>query len=226
MIRHSYTKVHAYTIEFQQNLWKFFIQHQLLHTQFNFIRKLSVTWISDEIVKETGNANVVVHHVDLSSFKSVREFASVIEQNEAKIDVLIHNAGYVDYLRRATSVDGIELTMATNHYGPFLLTHLLIDVLKRSAPCRVVIVASKTHTLSFLNPFKDYHLNPVGFLLPMFLYGNSKYANILTTFEMAKRLKSFKITVNCLHPGKNRPRRRRKISKFRAQILSFDNSKI
>lgn len=152
-------------------------------------------------MSETGNKNVVVHHVDISSFKSVRDLAEKINATESKIDVLIHNAGFVDYIKKAKTSDGIELTMATNHYGPFLLTHLLIDLLKKSAPCRIVIVASKTHTLSHMNPLKDSHLNPVNFLIPGLLYGNSKYANILTTFELAKRLKDFNITVNCLHPG-------------------------
>lgn len=156
----------------------------------------------DEIIRDSGNENVVLHHIDLSSFQSVREFAKVINETESKIDVLIHNAGYVNIFRKAVSVDGIELTYATNHYGPFLLTHLLIDLLKKSAPCRIVVVASKTHTLSFFNPFKSYHLNPVGFLLPGLLYGNTKYANILMTFEMARRVKDFNITVNCLHPGR------------------------
>lgn len=157
---------------------------------------------SDEIIKETGNKNIILHHLDLSSFKSVRELAAKVLQTESKIDVLIHNAGYTHIFSKAVSVDGVEMTMATNHYGMFLLTHLLLDLLKKSAPCRIVVVASKTHTLSFLNPLNDYHLNPVNFFPPGLLYGNTKYANILTTFEMARRLKKFNITVNCLHPGK------------------------
>lgn len=152
-------------------------------------------------MKESGNKNVIVHHIDLSSFKSVREFADIINKTESKIDVLIHNAGYSNWLRKAVSVDGVEMTMATNHYGPFLLTHLLIELLKKSAPCRIIVVASKTHSLSFLNPTNKSHLNPVNFPIPMFLYGNSKYANILFTFELARRLKGSNITVNCLHPG-------------------------
>lgn len=168
-----------------------------------FLSSKFYSTVSDEIIRETGNENVVLHHVDLSSFKSVRELAAVVNRTEAKIDILIHNAGYSNYLERCVSLDGVEMTMATNHYGPFLLTHLLIDLLKKSAPCRIVVVASKTHTLSFMNPMNNYHLNPVGFRLPMFLYGNSKYANILMTLEMARRLKDFNITVNCLHPGRS-----------------------
>jgi NAD(P)-dependent dehydrogenase (short-subunit alcohol dehydrogenase family) len=161
----------------------------------------NVIQLSDEIIGETGNENVFVHQLDLSSFQSIRNFADEINRTVSKIDVLIHNAGYANYLNKAVSVDGIEMTMATNHYGPFLLTHLLIDLLKKSAPSRIVVVASKTHTLSFMNPLKKEHLNPVDFMFPGFLYGNSKYANFLFTFELARRLKEFNITVNCLHPG-------------------------
>jgi NAD(P)-dependent dehydrogenase (short-subunit alcohol dehydrogenase family) len=163
---------------------------------------LCVVQLSDEIISETGNENVIVHNLDLSSFKSIRDFAATINRTETKIDVLIHNAGYADFFKKAVSVEGIEMTMATNHYGPFLLTHLLIDLLKKSAPCRIVVVASKTHTLSFMDPTNKSHLNFVNFMFPLFLYGNSKYANILFTFELARRLKEFNITVNCLHPGK------------------------
>lgn len=139
----------------------------------------------------------------MSSFKSVRELAAKIIRNESKLDVLIHNAGYVEWLRRGVSIDGVELTMATNHYGSFLLSHLLIDLMKKSTSARIVIVASKTHTWSFINPMNDYHMNPKGFLCPGLLYGNSKLANIMTCFEMARRLKGSNVTVNCLHPGRS-----------------------
>ena len=147
-----------------------------------------------------------MEQLDLSSLKSVREFAQKINSTESKLDVLVHNAGYANYLNNAVSVDGIEITMATNHYGPFLLTHLLIDKLKETAKknqCRIVVVASKTHTLSFMDPTKDYDLNPIGHFPPSSLYGNSKFANFLFTYELARRLEGTNITVNCLHPGEN-----------------------
>lgn len=146
-----------------------------------------------------------MYPLDLSSLKSVREFAEKINANEERLDILIHNAGYANYLSKGVSTDGIEITMATNHYGPFLLTHLLIDLLKKTAqkdPVRIVVVASKTHTLSFMDPCNEYHLNPVGYLIPMNIYGNSKFANILFTFELARRLEGTNITANCLHPGR------------------------
>jgi len=154
-------------------------------------------------MNETGNSNLFVHHLDLASFKSVRNFCSKIIETEPKIDVLIHNAGVSHYLHKQVSVDGIEMTMASNHYGMFLMTNLMFDHLKKMSKCRIVVVASKTHTLSYMDPTRDDHLNPIG-RLPMNLYANSKLANILFTFELATRLKLLgikHITVNCLHPG-------------------------
>lgn len=144
---------------------------------------------------------MILHQLDLSSFQSVRDFAKTIIQTEPRIDILIHNAGYGGVLGRAVSADGIEYTMASNHYGPFLLTYLLMDLLRKSAPCRIVVVASKAHTLSTFNPTREFDLNPIGYLLPMGVYNNSKVANLLFTFELARRLNGTGITVNALHPG-------------------------
>jgi NAD(P)-dependent dehydrogenase (short-subunit alcohol dehydrogenase family) len=152
----------------------------------------------DEIIKESGNENVIVKKLDLSSQKSVREFAADILKAEKKIDVLIHNAGYAETFNKYQSADGIEITMATNHYGPFLLTHLLIDLLKKSSPCRIVIVASECYR--FCRFSFEKHLNPID-VMPGYLYYVSKYANIMFAMELAKRLKGSNITVNFLHPG-------------------------
>lgn len=134
----------------------------------------------------------------MSSQRSVRDFAADILKNEKKIDVLIHNAGYAETFNKYKSVDGIEQTMATNHYGPFLLTHLLIDLLKKSTPCRIVIVASECYRFARFNFEK--HLNPID-VMPGYLYYVSKFANIMFAMELAKRLKGSNITVNFLHPG-------------------------
>jgi NAD(P)-dependent dehydrogenase (short-subunit alcohol dehydrogenase family) len=147
---------------------------------------------------------VIVHKLDLNSFKSIREFAAKINETEARLDVLVHNAGYANYLKSETSVDGVEMTMATNHYGPFLLTHLMIDLMKKTAkesPCRIVVVSSITHLISLFNPTKKYHLNPLKHFLPILLYNNTKFANVLFTIELARRLQGTNITANCLHPG-------------------------
>lgn len=135
--------------------------------------------------------------LDLSSFDSIREFAADIKKTEDKLHVLIHNAGYAETFKKATSKDGIEMTMATNHYGPFLLTHLLIDMLKQSGPSRIIVVASSLYRLASFNMENP---NPVE-SLPGYLYYASKEANILFTRELARRLEGTGVTANCLHPG-------------------------
>ncbi|XP_033207586.1 retinol dehydrogenase 14 [Belonocnema kinseyi] len=153
--------------------------------------------IKDELIKETGNENIVVRKLDLSSLQSVREFAKQINNEEKSLDVLVHNAGTAETFTKKVSEDGLELTMATNHYGPFLLTHLLIDLLKKSAPSRIVVVASELYRLSTLNLENP---NPVD-TFPAYLYYVSKYANIVFTLELARRLEGTNVTANCLHPG-------------------------
>lgn len=136
--------------------------------------------------------------MDLSSQKSIRDFAANIIKTESKLDVLIHNAGMALFFRGQKSEDGIELTMATNHYGPFLLTHLLIDLLKKSAPSRIVVVSSELYKLASVNL---NNLNPIGVKPAAYLYYVSKYANLYFARELAKRLEGTKVTVNSLHPG-------------------------
>jgi NAD(P)-dependent dehydrogenase (short-subunit alcohol dehydrogenase family) len=162
--------------------------------------------IPDEIVTETGNEQVIVRHVDLSSQQSVRDFAREVLSSEKRLDVLILNAAYAGVFRKAKSVDGIELTMATNHYGSFLLTNLLINLMKKTSqtsPCRIVVVSSKLHHVSTMHMRKD-DFNPISgpqSWFPGQIYHNSKFCNILFTFELAKRLRHYNITANCLHPG-------------------------
>lgn len=139
----------------------------------------------------------MVKGLDLSSFKSVRDFATDIIATESRLDVLINNAGYAESFKSAKSADDIELTMATNHYGPFLLTNLLVDLLKKSGPSRIVIVAS---SLYYFCKADLENLNPVS-VLPVFIYYASKYANIMFSTELSKQLEGSNVTVNCLHPG-------------------------
>jgi retinol dehydrogenase 14 len=161
---------------------------------------------TDEIIKSSGNENVVVMNLDLSSQKSIREFSKEFLKTEKRLDVLIHNAGYAGVFRKAKSVDGVELTMATNYYGPFLLTHLLINLIKKSAPAKIVCVSSKYHHVSTFKPTRAEDLNPIDFWLPGQLYCNSKFAILLFAFELAKRLKRYNITCNALHPGLTKSR--------------------
>lgn len=136
--------------------------------------------------------------MDLSSQKSVRGFAADIIKTEPNLNVLIHNAGIALAFRSQQSEDGIELTMATNHYGPFLLTHLLIDLLKKTPSSRIVVVASELYKLASVNL---NNLNPLTTKPSAYLYYVSKYANIYFTRELARRLEGTGVTANCLHPG-------------------------
>ncbi|XP_063705733.1 retinol dehydrogenase 14 isoform X2 [Culicoides brevitarsis] len=153
--------------------------------------------VQAEIIKETKNKNVIVKKVDLSSLKSVRDFAADINRTEERLDVLLHNAGYGGAFEKRVSEDGIEMTYATNHYGPFLLTHLLIDLMKRTGNARVVVVASSFYKLAKVNLS---NLNPTS-TMPAYLYYASKCANIMFTLELSKRLEGTGVTANCLHPG-------------------------
>lgn len=151
----------------------------------------------DEIVSESSNRNIVVMKLDLSSQQSVRDFAKQFLANESRLDILIHNAGYANTFNKAVSVDGLELTVATNHFGPFLLTHLLIDLVKKSAPSRIIVVASSFYRISNVN-LDD--MNPTE-SMPWLLYYQSKGWNIMFAKELAKRLEGTNVTVNSLHPG-------------------------
>lgn len=152
----------------------------------------------DEIINLTGNKNVILKQIDLSSFESIRSFAEDIKQNEEKVDILIHNAG-VWLSHHLKTDDGLDMTMETNHFGPFLLTHLLIDLLKRSPSGRIIIVSSISHFFGRLrfDEFQNYVPPYIGHLN----YFNSKFANLCFAKELSVRLKPFNITVNTLHPG-------------------------
>ncbi|VVC96043.1 unnamed protein product [Leptidea sinapis] len=150
-----------------------------------------------EKVKDVKDAKLEIKKLDLSSFSSIREFAADIIKTEPKLDVLIHNAGYAQTFKKYKTEDGLEMTMATNHYGPFLLTHLLITLLRKSTPSRIVVVASSLYRLASFNLDNP---NPLT-TMPGYLYYASKEANILFTKELARRLEGTGVTANCLHPG-------------------------
>ncbi|XP_019881858.1 retinol dehydrogenase 14 [Aethina tumida] len=151
----------------------------------------------EEIIAATNNENIIVKKLDVSSLKSVREFAADVNRTEQRLDVLIHNAGTAENKIKLTE-DGLETTMATNHFGPFLLTHLLIDLLKRSGPSRIVVVASELYKLTSLDV---NNINQERSWFPPWIYYVSKYANISFTLELARRLEGTNVTANCLHPG-------------------------
>jgi retinol dehydrogenase 14 len=134
---------------------------------------------------------------DFSSQASIRALAQDVLNGIDRLDVLVNNAGGVNKARRLT-VDGIEMTFAVNHLGYFLLTNLLLDLLKRSAPARVVTVASIGHRRGTLD-FADLGYEH-GYAI-MRAYMRSKLANVLFAAELARRLAGTGVTSNSLHPG-------------------------
>ena len=146
---------------------------------------------------ESGNPAVEHLLADLSSQAEVRTLAAGFLRRHMRLDVLVNNAGGV-FLRRRLSVDGIEMTLALNHLSHFLLTGLLVDALRRGAPSRVVNVSSGGHRRSRLD-LDDLELRR-GYA-PLKAYYRSKFANVLFTYELARRLEGTGIAANVLHPG-------------------------
>ena len=150
-----------------------------------------------EIRQATGNQNVNLIVADLSSMMSVRDLASTFLGEYPKLHVLINNAG--TYLpKRITTADGYEAVFATNHLGHFLLTSLLLDLLKSSAPSRIINVTSDAHRGAEID-FED--LMQEKKYSAFKAYHQSKLANVLFTYQLAKVLEGTGVTVNCLHPG-------------------------
>ena len=151
-----------------------------------------------EIRQKTGSDAVDLLLADLASQQEIRRVAGEILARYPRIDVLLNNAGVVN-LRHSTTIDGIETVFAVNHLAYFLLTNLLLDRLKASAPARIVNVASEAHKFSKGIDFDD--LGHEHSFKSMRVYGHSKLANVLFTYELARRLEGTGVTVNCLHPG-------------------------
>lgn len=150
-----------------------------------------------EIVKLSGNTNVFNRTLNLSSLKSIREFAEQFLKEEKRLDILINNAGVMSTPRQLTE-DGFEQQLGINHLGHFLLTNLLLERLKSSAPSRIVVLSSLAH---IFGKIQKHDLNSEKSYSRFGAYGQSKLANILFTRKLAKLLKGTNVTVNCLHPG-------------------------
>ncbi len=149
------------------------------------------------IKSATGSPTVESLLADLSSLAELRRLAAQIGELTPRLDVLVNNAGGI-FLNRLESADGFEMTFALNHLSYFLLTNLLLPLLKRSTPSRIVSVASEAHkgvSIDFDNIAKAERFG--GWRA----YQQSKLCNILFTYELARRLEGSGVTANCLHPG-------------------------
>lgn len=148
-----------------------------------------------EIKAQSGNDSVDLLLADLASQASIRQLAAEVLTRYPQVHVLLNNAG-ISPNKRVLTADGIESTFAVNHLAPFLLTHLLLERLKASAPARVVTVASTAaSSINFDNLQGEKQWSMLG------TYGQSKMCNILFTRELAQRLEGTGVTANCLHPG-------------------------
>lgn len=145
----------------------------------------------------TGNDKLKYYTAEFSSQKSVRELAAKIKKDYTKLDVLVNNAGAV-FPGFALSEDGLEMTIATNHFAYFLLTNLLLDLLKKPDSARIVNVASDSHYQGKID-FESFKKEKSFFIMKA--YGQSKLANVLFTAELAERLQGTRVTANSLHPG-------------------------
>ncbi len=151
----------------------------------------------EEIRRRSQNHRVGMLLADLASLEQVRDLATAFRAEYPALHVLINNAGAI-FSPRAETPDGYEMTFAVNHLSHFLLTHLLLDMLKASAPSRIVNVASGAHFGARIH-FDDLMLTRS--YRPFEAYRQSKLANILFTYELARRLEGTGVTANCLHPG-------------------------
>ena len=151
----------------------------------------------NSIQQATGNPHVACLMADLSVQDQVRQLAGEFQRRFARLDVLLNNAGAF-FSRRSLSVDGLEMTLALNHLAYFLLTHLLLDTLNATPAARIVNVASDAHRnaqFDFTDP--QGRQNYRGWRA----YSQSKLANLLFTYELARRLADTDTSANAVHPG-------------------------
>jgi NAD(P)-dependent dehydrogenase (short-subunit alcohol dehydrogenase family) len=152
----------------------------------------------DEIKIASTSNSIDLLVADLSSQAEIQLLAKTVRERYPALHGLVNNAGVV-ITTRTLSVDGIEMTLATNHLGPFLLINLLLDLLKASAPARIVNVSSAIHKWGVID-LQDLQFETRLYQF-MRVYAQSKLLMNLATFELARRLEGSSVTVNCLHPG-------------------------
>jgi NAD(P)-dependent dehydrogenase (short-subunit alcohol dehydrogenase family) len=151
----------------------------------------------EEIRAQSHSEAVELILADLSIQSEVRRLADEFQERHDRLDVLANNAGLVQSKRTETE-DSIETTLAINHLAPFLLTNLLLERLEESAPSRVITVSSEAQRWGNMD-FEDIQSTRKYRGFPV--YGMTKLANIMFTYELAERLKGTGVTANCLHPG-------------------------
>jgi NAD(P)-dependent dehydrogenase (short-subunit alcohol dehydrogenase family) len=167
--------------------------HVLVHGR----SQRKATQHAEDLAREATGATVTPVWGDLSSMQQVVALGQQVQQCAPVLDVLINNAGVFER-SRALSVDGFEMTMAVNHFAPFLLTSRLLPALSAAPAGRVVTVSSVAHQsgnldlddLTFAHGFDGYEV-----------YATSKLANVLFTRSLARRLAPTPVTANALHPG-------------------------
>jgi NAD(P)-dependent dehydrogenase (short-subunit alcohol dehydrogenase family) len=151
--------------------------------------------VAREIREGTGNDDLRYYLADFSSLEQTRRLAEEIRADRDRLDVLINNAG-VFAGERTVSEDGYELTLAVNYLAPFLLTHLLLPLLRASAPARIVNVASAGQSsIDFDDPMLERRYDG------MRAYARSKLALVMFTFDLAEELEGTGVSANCLHPA-------------------------
>lgn len=170
-------------------------------------------FMRSEIAKYATESSPILYLADLSSQAQIRKLASELSGSFDSIDVLINNVGAI-FARRELTTDGVERTLAVNHLAPFLLTTLLLDLVRAAPAGRIVTVASEFHSgsLDFENLQGERHYN---FLTA---YNRSKVCNVLFAYELARRLAGTRVTANCLSPGPTVTRLGDNMSGFPAMV--------
>jgi NAD(P)-dependent dehydrogenase (short-subunit alcohol dehydrogenase family) len=151
----------------------------------------------DQIVADIGGGDVLYQNLDLASLASVRSFCQRILATETQLDVLVNNAGVFGFGDRYTE-DGIVEGMQINYYGQFLLTELLLPLLKKSKPSRIVNVSSLLH---YIGNIKTDKMNIKSYYNDLLTYSNSKQCLMAYSVELANKLEGSEVVVNVVHPG-------------------------
>ncbi len=152
-----------------------------------------------EITRQSGNEHIDLLLADLSSQQEVRKLAAEFKTKYQQLHVLVNNAGAV-FTKRQTTVDGLEMTFALDHMAYFLLTNLLLDTLIASAPARIINISSQAQGFGKIN-FDDLQSEKSYGLFGFTAYGQAKLANVMFTYELARRLQGTGVTVNAVGPG-------------------------